>query len=388
MAPRKRKPENKHLPTGLTRKNVRGVKRFRYRFPSGRDLYLPLGTLELDAIEAAVIFNTKHRNPTIKFLMDYDEYNKPLKEWLKTVNNRVEAEEFKKNIISESVYSAFKNDLARLSELHGDIMSKSLNLSHINDFLNAFAIGKSNEVYNRKITFLKKVCSYLCDMSAIETNFAESKKRKPKDKKQRQRLTLTHFNQMIEVAPLWLKTAMTLSIQTTHAVNEISLARYRDCEWYKTPLTENGLTVYGVLRIHRQKVKDKEASRVAIPITKKIKSIIGQSRSDNIASPYIIHKILDRRKGAAKGIEHHTQLDSVYISRAFSELRDQLDIMANLPKDKRPTFHEIRALSIHLYDEMGYDAQARAAHTDSESTKIYKKDHVEWVEIQAAELAV
>jgi len=388
MAPRKRKLENRHLPQGLNKIKMRGIYRFRYRFPNGKDIYLPMDTLELDAIEAATIFNTKHRNPTIKLLMDYDEYNKPLKEWLNTVKHRVETEEFKKNIISEKVFLAFTNDIDRLVELHGAIMSKSFNLTHVNDFLNKFAKGKSNEVYNRKITFLKKVGSYLCDMSAMETNFAESKKRKPKEKKQRQRLTLEYFNQILEAAEPWLKTAMMLSIQTTHAVNEISLAKYKDCEWYNAPLLENGLTVYGVLRIHRQKVKDKEASRVAIPITKKIKTIIEQSRADNIASPYIIHKILDRRKGAAKGITHNTQLDSVYISRAFSELRDQLGIMTDLTKDKRPTFHEIRALSIHLYDEIGYDAQARAAHTDSESTKVYKKDHVEWVEIQAAELAV
>lgn len=267
-------------------------------------------------------------------------------------------------------------------------MSKSFDLSHVNDFLTKFTQGKSNEVYNRKITFLKKVGSYLCDMSAMETNFAESKKRKPKDKKQRQRLTANDFNKILLNAELWLKTAMTLSIQTTHAVNEISIAKYKDCEWFSTPIIENGLTVYGVLRIHRQKVKDKEASRVAIPITKKIKAIIEKSRTDNIASPYIIHKILDRRKGSAKNITHKTQLDSVYISRAFSALRDELSILSDLPKEKRPTFHEIRALSIHLYDEIGHDAQARAAHTDSESTKVYKKDHVEWVEIQAAELAV
>jgi hypothetical protein len=388
MAPRKRKPENRHLPQGLSKITMRNVLRFRYRYPNGKDVYFPIGTLELDAIEAATIFNTKHRNPTIKLLMDYDEYNKPLKDWLVIIKKRVYTEEFKKDVISEKVYAAFENDLVRLNQMHGAIMSKSFNLSHVNDFLNEFAHGKSNEVYNRKITFLKKVGSYLCDMSAMETNFADSKKRKPKDKKQRQRLTLDNFNDILSAAESWLKTSMMLSIQTTHAVNEISLAKYKDCEWYSTPVIENNLTVYGVLRIHRQKVKDKEASRVAIPITKKIKTIIEQSRTDNIASPYIIHKILDRRKGAAKGIKHHTQLDSVYISRAFSDLRDRLGVMSSLPKDKRPTFHEIRALSIHLYDEMGYDVQARAAHTDSESTKVYKKDHVEWVEIQAAELAV
>ena len=125
--------------------------------------------------------------------MDYDEYNKPLKDWLAIIKKRVYEEEFKKSIISEKVYTAFENDVKRLSDLHGAIMSKSFNLSHVNDFLNEFAKGKSNEVYNRKITFLKKVGSYLCDMSAMDTNFAESKKRKPKDKKQRQRLSLEDF---------------------------------------------------------------------------------------------------------------------------------------------------------------------------------------------------
>ena len=43
---------------------------------------------------------------------------------------------------------------------------------------------------------------------------------------------------------------------------------------------------------------------------------------------------------------------------------------------------------IHLYDKIDYDAQARAAHSDSQSTKIYKTGHVEWIEIQASELDV
>jgi len=384
----KRKPENRHLPQGLSKLKKRGVTRFRYRFPTGKDVYFPKGTLELEAIEAATIYNTKHRNPSIKLLMDYDEYNKPLRYWLRAVNKIVETDELKKGTISKKVYDAFINDLDRLNELHGDIMSKSFNLSHLNDFLNKYTKDKSNEVYNRKISFLNKVCSYLCDVSAIDTNFARNKKRKPKDTRQRQRLKLDLFHKILEAAEPWLKTAMMLSIQTTHAVNEISIAKYSDCEWYTTPVIQSGLMVYGVLRIHRQKVKNKEASRVAIPITEKIKTIIEGSRADNVISPFIVHKNLDRRKGSAKGITHDTQLDSIYISRAFSNLRDELGVMSELPKAKRPTFHEIRALSIHLYDKIDYDAQARAAHSDSQSTKIYKTGHVEWIEIQASELDV
>lgn len=388
MAPRKRTIENKHLPVGLFRRKLRGVSRFKYRFPSGKEILLPSGTQEFEAIEAATIFNQKHRNPTIKLLMDYDQYNKPLKNWLVTVKKRVHDEEFKKNVISKGVYDAFLRNLERLDELHGDVMSKSMDLSHVNDYLTKYSKGASNEVYNRKITFLKKVFSYICDMSGMELNPAENKKRKPKDQKQRKRLNLDNFNSILEDAPHWLAIAIRLSIQTTHAVNEISIAKYRDCEWFKEPLIENGLKVFGVLRIHRQKVKDKEASRVEIPITQKIKTIIEESRRDSIASPYIVHQLLKRNKGLADGLTHATQMTPVFISRAFSALRDKLELYSELEKAQRPTFHEIRALSIFLYGEIGIAPQERAAHTDIESTKIYLKDHVEWVRVQAAELAV
>lgn len=49
---------------------------------------------------------------------------------------------------------------------------------------------------------------------------------------------------------------------------------------------------------------------------------------------------------------------------------------------------DFMALSIHLFDKAGVDPQSRAAHTDAKSTKIYKRDHVEWVEVPAAELVV
>lgn len=47
--------------------------------------------------------------------------------------------------------------------------------------------------------------------------------------------------------------------------------KYRDCEYFPDPVIENGLEVFAVMRIHRQKVQKKEASRVAIPITEALK---------------------------------------------------------------------------------------------------------------------
>jgi hypothetical protein len=385
--PRKRKHENKLFPVGLFRRKLRNANRFKYRFPNGKEVLLPKGTHEFEAIEAATIFNQKHRNSTIKLLMDYDEYNKPLSQWITTVKQRVHDEEYKKKLLGIKDFNAFKSDLVRLDQLLGSVMSKSITLSHVNDFLNEFTAGKSNGVYNRKITFLKKVFSYIRDMSGMEVNHAESKKRKPKEKKVRRRIDTENYNKILVAAPPFLSIAMRLSIQTTHATNEISLAKYSDCEWFDSPLVESGLTVFGVLRIHRQKVKDKEASRVEIPITQKIKDIISDSRKDSVASPYIVHRLLKRNKGMASNLTHATQLTPVYISRAFSDLRDELGLYSDIEKEARPTFHENRALSIFLYGEMGIQPQERAAHTDIESTKIYMRDHVEWIRVQAAELS-
>ncbi|MDP7592691.1 MAG: hypothetical protein QF552_08360 [Litorilituus sp.] len=176
---------------------------------------------------------------------------------------------------------------------------------------------------------------------------------------------------MLTPACHYLCIAMRLSLQTTHAVNEISLAKYRDCTWFEQPIMQDGLLVFGTLRIHRQKVKEKEASRVEVPITQQLKNIIDDSRKDRVASPYIVHRIKDARAKQAENLTHPTQCRPNDISKAFSDCRDELGLYSELEKKQRPTFHEIRSLSIFLYDKQGLDPQERAAHTDAKPQKTH-----------------
>ena len=386
--PRKKKFENRHFPIGLTQRKLRGVKRFRYRKPNGKDFLFPIGTLEIDAIEAAIIFNQKHRNPMIKLLMEHDPYNKPLTQWVDVIIERVRKEELEAERINEDSFKAFLLDMARLKTLHGEVPTKTINLDHVNSYLETYAKGKSSGVYNRKISFLKKVFSYLLDDGAMTFNPAENKKKKPTPDKIRIRLSLEKYKQLLNQTPHSLNIAMRLSLQTTHAVNELSVAKYKDCRWFDKPMVENDLLVYGLMRIRRQKVQKKEASRVEIPITQKIKDIIDDSRKDNIVSPYIIHQLKSRKSKLAKGLTHHTQLRSKTISKLFSKFRDKLGLYDNIEMDERPTFHEIRSLSIHMYKKSGIDPQERAAHTDAKTTKKYAEGHVKWVQILAAELPI
>jgi len=385
---RRRKTENAHLPSGLSRKKVRGVSRFRFRKIDGKEFFFPQDTLETLAIDTANAYNTKHRNPLINILLNHDPDNKPLSVWIPYIKDRVESEEFKVNKIGKRNFRTFCLDMIRLDTLLGEVRTMDLKLAHVNKYLTEYVQGKSNHVYNSKISFLRKVFDYLLDDGGVTINYANNKKMKPKPDKERIRIGVDNYKSMLDSAPHYLNIAMRLSLQTTHAVNEISLAKYKHCTWFKKPKFEGGLTIFGMIKIHRQKVKDKEASRVEIPITQKLKDIIDDSRKDNIASPYIVHRIKDARGKDGQDLTHPTQCRPNDISEVFSDYRDELGLYANLTKKEKPTFHEIRSLSIFMYGKQGLDPQERAAHTDAKTTKKYMEGHIEWVQIQAAEIAV
>ena len=221
-------------------------------------------------------------------------------------------------------------------------------------------------------------------------NPATRKKMRRTEEKKRQRLSLDNFKAIRRAAEPWLRTAMDLALQTTHARLEVSRIRYSisepkdgvcGCVWLSQP--ENG--IYGTLYIHRQKVQKKEASHVAIPIGEELKRIIDDSR-DNVASPFIVHRIPDRQVKRSKEVSHPTQVAPDYLSRSFSATRDKLGLCDKLAMDERPTFHEIRALAAHLFDKQGIDPQGRMAHSDAKSTKIYTQNHIDWVVVPHGEI--
>jgi hypothetical protein len=92
-------------------------------------------------------------------------------------------------------------------------------------------------------------------------NPASRKKMRRVDEKKRKRLAFDIFIAIRNAAEPWLRTAMDLALQTTHARLEVSRIKYSIkepkngvwCVWFEHP--ENG--IYGTLYIHRQKVQKK-----------------------------------------------------------------------------------------------------------------------------------
>lgn len=287
--------------------------------------------------------------------------------------------------------SGWKNDAVRIKEFFTNIPACNIELEHVNGFIQTYHSDASANVQNRKVSFLKKLFSYAVDESLMLDNPATRKKMRRTAGKVRRRLSLEAFILIRSNAPIWLKTAMDLALQTTQARLEVSRIKYSirvpkqnecGCVWY--PVDKNG--IFGMLYIHRQKVQHKEASHVAIPIGSALKAIIDSSR-DSVASPYIVHRRHQKiGHKISKDVCHPTQVAPDYLSRSFSDLRDHLGIDSDFALNERPTFHEIRALAAHLFSKQGLDPQARMAHSDAKSTKIYTQNHVEWVEVPHGEI--
>lgn len=389
MAARPRKREYRHLPDYLVFDKDRGV----YKFTLITGKKKNIGKDRAIAIAIAREYNLRMRpatSPSIEYLIRESGgiagEAKPFAEHVDHIMARAIEDERP----SQSTLDDWNNDVLRVKEFFINVPACDIELEHVNAYINQYHADASANVQNRKVSFLKKLFSYAVDESLMFENPATRKKMRRIEEKKRQRLSLDQFTAIRRAAEPWLRTAMDLALQTTHARLEVSRIRYSisepkngvcGCVWLPQP--ENG--IYGTLYIHRQKVQKKEASHVAIPIGEELKRIIDDSR-DNVASPYVVHRIPDRQVKRSKEVSHPTQVAPDYLSRSFSSLRDSLGLCDHLKMDERPTFHEIRALAAHLFDKQGIDPQGRMAHSDAKSTKIYTQNHIDWVVVPHGEI--
>lgn len=134
-----------------------------------------------------------------------------------------------------------------------------------------------------------------------------------------------------------------------------------------------------------------EATSVDFPIHPDVRRVLLEARRSSLKlgrCPFIVHRVPERRTGRASNaldagrLEHPAQVLPDYASKAFGKARDpacsQSHLFTGLTSREKPTLHEIRALSSHLYARAGYQlsaVQELMAHTDPDMTKAYQKGH-------------
>ena len=342
-----------------------------------------LGYDKYKAVALTNAYNAKLR-PDIGFslLNSIDDVLIPFDE----IESKISARES----LSRDIGRMLVNDMNRAREFF-TMTIDSIDRRTCQEYLKKHHSNLKGDSYNKKISFLRKLFNYVVDMGLMQNNPAKGILKDAALAKVRKRLTLEQYKSIHEVSPLWLQTAMDLSLQTTHARLEIVRIEYRlkapsdtrnGCYWFDSPV--NG--IYGTMYINRQKVLGNEEAHVAIPIGVELKRIIDSSK-DKLLCPYVVHRQPDsRRKAVSEDCKHPLQVSPDYLSVAFRKHRDSTGLFNDIPSAQRPTFHEIRALSSKLFKDQGVDPQSRMAHKDARSTKVYTDNHVQFVEVPHAEI--
>lgn len=373
---RPRNEKNKDLPEGLYFKKSRGIYLFT-KIDGSTKSYKDKKKAKQDAHEYNRTFRVDPELTSGLFRTSDDKrahirMSQPMGTFLPEMFDKV----YGQRQIADGTLKNIEQRFRHILEHFQDISAVDLSLHHVREFLQKYDCKDKVEVYNRMLHIMMKVFDECVSEGYLETNPAAKRTRRPiyrKSSADRRRLTLNEFKQIHKLAGekklYWMQIAMELSLQTCHAVLEVSRMKYKDFQ-----------TDY--VTVIRQKNIKNEASRVKIPMNKALFDIVQRSKDDHIESPYVVHSLRSkkqRNRQIATGLTDNTQLSTYTISTTFSALRDELGIQSDIQKrSNRSGFHDIRALSIFLYKNMSVDPQIRAAHGDKESTEIYSEGHEKW----------
>lgn len=227
----------------------------------------------------------------------------------------------------------------------------------------------SNDAYNKHRERWVDLCKFAISRGYARDNEAEAvlkrslSKKLESNRKLRRRLDLEGFRKIHDACPAWLRIAMDMSLVTLQARREIVRMRYTDER-------ERHLFV-----IRDKTSGDSDMAFIKFPVTAQIAQIIAQSRGDSLVSPFIVHRSPEHRVRAYMAAKAHwTQVNEMYLTRTFYEVRNATGHWDGVPSRERPTFHEIRSLGGRLYIKAGYKkayVRALMTHTDEKTTEIY-----------------
>lgn len=185
------------------------------------------------------------------------------------------------------------------------------------------------------------------------------------EKKQRKRHTVEGLKAIREKAPAWLQNAIDLALITAQRRTDILNMRF------------DGVREGFLYVVQQKTAKASDAAWIRFKVTDELQAVISRCR-DDIVSPYLIHRRPDRKKQKqAQTKDHWTQVEERYLTRAFKEAREAAGCYKGWKEEEMPGFHEVRALSLHLYQNAGKDGQKIAGHASETMTKNYQRDHAE-----------
>ncbi|ENX02307.1 hypothetical protein F900_01371 [Acinetobacter modestus] len=354
---RPRAKRNKDLPPNLYRS---GKNTWRYRHPvTGK--FHGMGADKAKAISAARKLND--------LLM-------PSSDLVSNVIGEVTFGEFAQKFLSEkrrkdgrplsaNSIKSYKNSLNRCTKWDRVALS-SITLFMVNELLDSIPASVSIETRS----LLRQLFDLAISKGLIVDNPAAQTIKRLRVK-QRKRHTLEGLTAIRNVSPDWLKNAIDLAMLTTQRRVDIVNMKWAD--------------IYdGYLHIAQEKTTDdpeddfellEGAGYVRIKINAELQRVLDRCK-DHVLSPFIIHRVPKGKiKNRDQSKEHWTKIETGFLSREFLLAVRKSNPYPEFTGRQLPSFHEIRALSIHLHKKAGKSAQTLAGHATEKMTEFYASGH-------------
>lgn len=359
MVPRPRNKANKGLPMNLYFDARRGT--YRYRRPTDGK-WFQFGTDRGRAIDAAAQLNTT-------FLRGGDLVAEVLGETTVTLGEFLAT--YEKDVLPPRELAKATLDLyaVRFKQIRAELGERPIDqitIRMIAEFLEPLTPRASNQARAILIDLFNHAAAKgLCPDNPASNTIPKL------EKKQRKRHTVEGLKAIREQCPAWLKNAIDLALITAQRRGDILDMKFEDVQ-------------DGYLYVVQNKTeKASDAGWLKIKVTAQLGEVLSRCR-DDILSPYLIHRRPERKK-KREGKDHWTKIDERFLTRAFKDARDAAGCYRDLKEEEMPGFHEVRALSLHLYKRAGKDGQKIAGHATEGMTKNYQKGHqdVVWSEVEA-----
>lgn len=359
MAARPRRKSNLDLPANLYKADQQG---YRYRRPDNGK-WFGMGSNKAKAVAAAKKLNSLLMNGNEDLISKVMDQTITFGEFAAYYMTEV----IPPRELANNTLIQYKSRIKMFLQCWEKTPVDEVNLRAIDEHLDSLALTASNQARALLIDMLNHAVSKgICpDNQAALTM--------PKiAKKQRKRHTVEGLAAIRAAAEPWLQNAIDLALMTAQRRSDVLKLKWDDIR-------------EGWLYIEQEKTTDSTedefeemtgAGYIRIKIDSEIQALLDKCRSSNIISPFVIHRRPKKITSRQRDIKAHwTAVELDYLSDAFREARKRANPYPKLNVKQQPGFHEIRALSIHLYKQIGKDPQSLAGHANPEMTAAYASGH-------------
>jgi integrase len=371
MTPRRRLAKNRQLPDNLYVHKTKGQCYYQYKHPlTGKNH--GMGRDKQQAIAAARILNAK-------LIKDSDLVSKILNSSTRdhrfaTLSELIAG--YKKEVmpakeLSPATEKLYLSRLNRFLKDKPDWLISEVSTADIANYLDGTFV---NDSYIKHRGMLLELFQFSINKGVSNDNPVQATYSKTRIKKKRNRLKINEYQAIHAIAPEWMKIAMELSLITLQG-------RYEVCNMKFSDIRDDCMYVV------REKTQKNEWAHLRIKMNPALIKLKSRAQQSGIVSPFFVHRN-PKRRVRAENKEHWTQLALNDFTKRFRELRDKTGLFDDVPKENRPTFHEIRSLGAWLYEKQGFDGtdyvQKLMAHSDEKMTKYYQSGHEErWMDVRA-----